>query len=103
MIFVLRNILHIYPREVKCLKPFSQTMIKNLHSDSAVKIMTFVAVIKNQDFDLRLRSWNFLQTLMKLTSTIKVILIYLDTKCEATLTDKLWIIEILSNVYIKKM
>ena len=63
-----------------------------------IKIVISTTATENQDFELRFKNWNFLQAFVKLIFSMKAILICLDTDCEATLADKSWIFDILSNV-----
>ena len=57
----------------------------------------------DQSDELKFRSWNFRQTFVKFISIMKSILICFDTKCEAILADREWIIDILFNIQMKKM
>ena len=99
--FFSKNLLHNHIRKKICLKLLSE--ISKIKTSDMIKIVTSTTATENQDFELRFRSWNFLQAFVKLIFSMKAILICLDTDCEATLADKSWILDILSNVQIKKM
>ena len=100
-IFSSRNLLHNYIRKKLCTK--RHYISKKKQTSKKIKIIAFIASTHDQSDELEFRSWNFLQTFVKLISIIKVILICLDTKCEAVLANREWIIDILSNIQIKKM
>ena len=103
LFFFSRNLLHVHIREAKCLKQTISTNPDTSKTHNIVKIIAFKAFTKDQNSELKFRSWNFFQTFIKLISTMKAILMCLNIECDATLADKAWIIDLLSNIQIRKM
>ena len=104
--FSSRNLLHDHIQMIICVKSnriSKVDLINNTIKSAEIKIVTFKTSINNQNVELKFRSWNFLQAFVKLLPIIKVILICLNTKCDAIFADKTWILSILSNVQIKTM
>ena len=105
--FSFKNLLHDHIRMTICVKSnrISKVDLINdtVKNTDTVKIVTFKTSTSNQNVELEFRSWNFLQAFVKLISTMKAILICLDTECDATLANKVWILNILSEIQIKKM
>ena len=106
-IFSFKNLLHDHIRMTICVKSNRISKV-NLINDTVkntdtIKIVTFKTSTSNQNAELEFRSWNFFQTFVKLISTMKAILICLNTECDVTLADKVWILNILSEIQIRKM
>ena len=107
--FSSRNLLHKHIRKTTCTKASQLSKDEqankkvDYHTSKEIKIITSIASTCDQDKGLEFRSWNFLQAFVKLISIMKVILICLNTECDAILADRAWILSILFDVSIKRM
>ena len=104
--FSFNNKLHVHLRFDMCFKKQKNNSFTNqtcaLFIES-IEIIKSNASFNDFEFDVEFRNWNFLKTVLKFFSTDEETHVCLDIECDATLCDKKFIINKLTDLQIQTM
>ena len=101
-VFASNNKLHHHLRHDQCSRKkksivfkvdISKTETSSSKISTKLKIVDSTASIKNLNFDIDFRNWNFLKALIKLFDIDSDIHVCINTECEITLEDKKFVKE----------
>ena len=105
-IFTLNNKFHKHLKKMQCIKKFQQKKFSSKYQniiETDLDVIRFSTSIKNLEYDLRFRNWNFLKTLIKFFVFDFDTHVYIDIDCEAILNDKKFIQIKCSKIEIHSM